>query len=575
MYITALVTIHMAVLGLANLVRVAAESALGLPGSAFLGLPFVFAENVGDQRRRHLSLALALVLIGVPAWYFHWRAGRRAAERDPLVRASAPRAVYAELVIFVTALLVFFHGQFVLSRILEVIIDPPRGSFPPGITPPQFDPLPLAVGPLAMVLVAAPACWLHLRWALADRRAVEVRGTAAALRRARTYGLAFVGGFSLLFGTQFLLNALWDLVFFPRPPVRPSAPSWFVPDSAQDILERTAVFVLPTIVTGAALLALVARSANRVIDGTGHEATEERRSATRRFTLYGFAFFSAIDVLVMLSLALHGLVRQLLGDPDPGGGRPLLAAAGSPLTHVAVFGTAWVLARRAIARDASRLPEREAQADVRRLYHYLIALLTLPMIGFGTAGLLGIVGSYAMSFVTHDTGEIALYATLVIVGVPFWAYHWWRIQREIWTGDAESAMRERRARARRLYLYAAVLGGALATLVFGSAALFRMLNAGFEALGSSVPFWQSTIHDIQHFVIDTVVAFALALWHWRVLRTDRAAERTFVPAAAPAAPSLFAFQVLITGDDVAAARARLEAVLGGAGVVAEGASAER
>src|SRR6266436_2147140 len=79
-YVVLLVAIHMIVLGVANLLRVGAEIALGAPSGGFTGLPFVFAEfnRPREQYREQASLAIALLVVGLPAWIIHFRIAQRA-----------------------------------------------------------------------------------------------------------------------------------------------------------------------------------------------------------------------------------------------------------------------------------------------------------------------------------------------------------------------------------------------------------------------------------------------------------------------------------------------------------------
>jgi len=277
-------------------------------------------------------------------------------------------------------------------------------------------------------------------------------------------------------------------------------------------------------------------------------------------------------VLVSLSFALVGVIRQLLGDPDPGGGRPLLVAAGASLAPVVVLGLAWIYHRRVLEDEAARQPELRAQADMRRLYYYVVSALGLAMIAIGIAGLVGVVGSYAMGYATHQAAEIATYISLVTVGLPFWAFHWTRIERHLWRPDDHArALDERRATLRRGYLYVAMLGGGLALLVAGAAALFQIING---LLAGDLA--RSRLHDVWHLLVDAGVGAAIARGHWRLLRADRdALAQAVVAAPAVASPSAaFAFVVRIEADDAATARARLETALAGTGRI-EGSPAPR
>jgi hypothetical protein len=150
-----------------------------------------------------------------------------------------------------------------------------------------------------------------------------------------------------------------------------------------------------------------------------------------------------------------------------------------------------------------------------------------------------------MGLNTHGNGETAAYIALVIVGAPAWALAWWPAQRKL-TDD------ERRSLPRRAYLYLAILGGVLGVLVFGSATLYRLLNA---ALARDFPI--STWHDIWHFTVDGAVSAAAFLVHLSAVRADRSAQQPTV--------ARHSLTVLVRAADAAAARARLATALEGQG----------
>src|SRR5581483_9970896 len=114
----------------------------------------------------------------------------------------------------------------------------------------------------------------------------------------------------------------------------------------------------------------------------------------------------------------------------------------------------------------------------------------------------------------------SLFLTLVVVGLPTWLAHWRPAP-----PDAE-----RRALSRRLYLFAALLGSVLTLLGSGAYAIQRLLALLLGA--STIPPWT----DVEHAASLSVVALAVALYHWRVLRADgeqRATEIVETPTALP------------------------------------------
>lgn len=578
-HVTCLVAIHMAVLGATNVLRVLAELALGAPSGSFLGLPFIFAEGFSrpaSVHREQMSLALALLLIGAPVWAFHWRSAQRAARASETDRRSPIRAFYLYLVMFVTALLVFFHLQHALGNTTSALLGPGRPGLPPGQpfgprTVPLEDLPRLVTASLSMVAVAAATWWYHRRVAGDDRAAVAIVGAPAEWRRAHGYGLILVGLFSMILPAIGLLTMLWRVAFDTTPPLPATAPApegrptFITQATPLEVLRWQIPFEIPPLVTGAALWLAHWIPARRIARATTVEGGDERRSVLPKIALYFVVLSSALGVLVSLASALVGVFRQLLGDPDPGGGSPLLVAAGRPISFALVLGLAWIYHRRVLEDEVSRQPELRAQADMRRLYYYVVSALSLAMIAIGSAGLVGVVGSYAMGYQTHQTSEIATYASLVAIGLPFWAFHWTRIERHLWRADEPArALDERRATLRRGYLYAATLGGGLALLVTGAAALFQAIN-GLLAAEFGLP----RLHDLWHLLVDAAVGAAVAIAHWRLHRADRDAIAAAVVAApaVAATPMSFQFVVTLDADDAASARAKLETALAGAGRV--------
>ena len=152
------------------------------------------------------------------------------------------------------------------------------------------------------------------------------------------------------------------------------------------------------------------------------------------------------------------------------------------------------------------------------------------------------VGSQLFGLNEHPHDETATYIALVLVGGAAWLFHW-RTARARLDDD------ERRSMPRRLYLYAAILGGVLGLLVFGSAGLYRILNG---LLG--LAFTRETWHDTWHFAVDSSVAGAVAWWNFRALRADRA-------VLGATGDEVYAVSVLVRAADRDAARARVAAAL--------------
>ena len=538
-YVVLLVAIHMIVLGVANLLRVCAEIALGAPSGGFTGLPFVFAEfnRPREQYREQASLAIALLLVAVPAWYLHYRAADAAARRSAIERGSALRSAYIQIVIFVTALLVFGYGQRVLRLALSAWVIGPAGTQFFFIEP---DWAARAAGAFAMVVAATGALVFHVRLASADRSAVSLSSPAAEIGHLARYALAAIGLAFFTFSFASLLTTLWQqLVFpFPEPSFPPGIPRNVPPRPAQDEIVRfTVASSLPAIVCGVALWAAAWFRAERAVRAGGPA------SVTRRIAVYLVIAISALAVLFSLTSGIGLVLARALGSPIPD--QNLGRELGTSVPFAIVFAVVWWYHRRVVEGDAVRETVAGRAAGIRRAYYYLIAAIGLAMAAVGAAGAIGAIGSGALRLMDHDARETASWIALVVVGGPAWGFHWFTSQRRL---DDD----ERRSLQRRVYLYLAILGSVAAVLVFGSALLFNLLK-GVLAFHFDLALW----HDLWHFSVDTAVGAVALAWHFRLVRADRAA------LVAAGLEETYNVTLVVRAADRAAAQARVAAALQG------------
>jgi hypothetical protein len=534
---------------------------MNAPSGGFTGLPFVFNDfsRPSELYREQASLAIALLAVGGPAWWLSFHSADVAVRRDVAARGSAIRSLYVHLVIFVTALLVFGYGQRTLGLILQGTF---AGALPAGFLEPAWPAR--AAGAGAMVLSAAGALAFHVRISLADRRAAVIGGRAAEIRHLALYGLVVIGLFFAAFSTAFMLQGLWDrlvadsLVTLNRPDY---APPGFQPPTRDQQLFFQLINQIPPIFAGLTLWLATWLPLQRGLRRPGADGEIERRSVVRKLAIYLIVGLSAIVALISTTFGLAAVIRRLLGDPFQEQFTSLVHDLGFPIAFTLIFAPLWLIHRRVVEAEAARETELTRAAVIRRTYTYAVAAIGLAMAAIGAAGIVGVLGSQLMGINTHLNGETATYLSLVLVGLPAWSFHWWQAQRRI---DET----ERRAPQRRGYLYLAVLGGAIGLLVFGSAALYRLLNA---ALAADFPL--STWHDIWHFTVDAAVAGSVFAFHLRVIRADRVV--TTAGPVAETAPAVFTYVVRVPAPTANAARARLAAALPDAQVTpADAASGE-
>ena len=566
-YAVALVSVHMIVLGVANILRVVAELALGAPSGGFTGLPFVFGDfnQPRDLYREQASLAIALLAVGTPAWWWHFRMAQRVACAVE-ERTSALRSFYLHTVVFVTALLVFGYGQRAFRLVLQGIT---FGSV--DVSPTFFGLEPewqaRAAGAAAMAIAASIALVFHLRLSSADRRATSIGGRAAELRHLALYALVVIGLFFATFNTAGTLSGMWrrvadgivpltgipeQLAPAPATEAEPRRPQGTFPPgmppkppvpSRDEMLRFELLGAVPAILAGIALWLGTWLALQRgILSAPDREI--ERRSVIRKLAIYLIVLVSAVTVLVSATFALSTVGRVMLGDPVVQRFTSMWHELSSTVPFAIVFGAVWIFHRRVVESEAARESEIARAATIRRVYIYLISAIGLAMAAIGAAGAIGVLGSQVLGLNTHSHDETATYAALVMVGGAVWAFHWR-------TAVARLDDDERTSLPRRAYLYLAVLGGVLGLLVFGSAALYRLLNAAL-ALSFTLETW----HDVWHFAVDSTVAGVVASWSFRMLRADRAALGT-------ASAETYGVIVLVRALDRDAARARVAGLVAG------------
>jgi hypothetical protein len=506
LYIVGAASLGMLVVGLANL------------GATTLDLLLRPGAIASTYRDAYAGFG-AVTLVGLPVWAVHWGIAQRLARRHGDERASAIRRLYLYLAM---AVLLVAAAIFV-RRFLEDII----GAL--GSQPIEGASVLRATWESVLLL----AFWVyHFRIAAADRAAVGETGASASLRRWYAYGLLLFGLAFLLFGARNLLQEIWVLIVQPAPEATPGG---------------IIASALATMLTGLAVFGFHARWTSG-----GSIAADDRRS-----TLRAVAGFLALAVSVGLTLVgasqlLYYVLARGLGVQHPGGvSTSLLVALAGPASSVLVFGLTWIWQRRQLARDAGQT-EAARQAGVRHLYTHLVAFFAIAAMAIGAAGLLWTLSDQVLNqLLGRPTPEwrdhASLFITLALVGTPMWLTHW----------RAAPDLTERYSLSRRLYLYAALLGSVLAILGSAATLVYRLLGVVLATTGADSG---AAVVDIGRAASVVVVAAALGLYHWRIVRAD-AAARPAAPAPPPAAEQ---FSLQIRGASEAEIRRALDGLPDGA-----------
>lgn len=434
--------------------------------------------NDAQSVRNSVALFGSMSLVGLPVWLLHWLWIEHKVRDDTSERTSALRRLYLYVVLAGAMVVLALSVHDSLSNLILALTG--QSSIRPRLDTIVRD-LPFAV-------VALVGWFAHWRIAARDRALAGEDGRSATLRRWYIYGAAFVGWVTLLAGTASLLQTLWELLV--------SASTY-----------RTAAGlsgpISATLIGGAVWVWHWALLPERRDDGVA--------------TLHSVYLFLALSVAVVGALfgasqLLYYAVGRALDVEHPGGvGGDLLQAAAGPASLAIIYGIGWAYQRQALRRQAGAFAEAPRQAGIRRLYTYLVALVALWVLATGLAGLLWTLADLLLAAPVAFTGDgwrgnVALFSTLVIVGLPVWALHW----QSVVSSEAEV-----RSLARRLYVYLSLIGATLSLITGAAWALYRILSL-LLGEASSV----SVLTDLSHALAIAIVAAAVAGYHWRVLRSD-------------------------------------------------------
>ena len=455
-------------------------------------LRLILSEGVGRGQITGLATWLAAIIVGLPIFLFHWLMAQRFAAGDEEERASVVRRI-------------FLYGLMgagaapIISNIYR-LVDNAFLSLTGG-TFENYYPYDLTTGQHLAAIAVWAVVWFYLwRQVLLDNQAIRLHDSNLTVRRLYLVVLAVAGLVMVSLGAVSLLQTLLEIPagFFWRNPVA---------HGSAKLLVGGPIWVVHWLLLQRAFFSA--------------EPAEER-SVLRKAYLYLAVFVFSVMAVVSATGLLKRLIELALGDePSP---EPLLSQLSLQLPLMVVGVVFWAYHWQVLRQDASRAPEAPRQASVRRIYAYLVAAIGLATLATGLVGLLTILidllTSPAEIGLAYYREQVALFAAMVIVGVPVWLIPW-RVMQNLALApaganqDGIESTDERRSTVRKIYLYFYVFVAALA--VFGSIGWF-VYHILIALLGAELP------EDFLTLVLDALAIGLLAgaIWsyHWWAIRQD-------------------------------------------------------
>lgn len=458
----------------------------------------IVSEGIGEGQIIGLATLLAMIIVGLPIFLFHWLMAQRLVDRSEEERESPIRQIYFYVILAIGATVIFSNVyRLVDNGLITLVGGTPQDYYPYDLTTAEH---------LAAILVWAVVWYYHWR----DTRhrygdqLTSVQEVNLGVRRLYLLAFSLAGLVMVSWGSVGLLQILLQLLSSP-------IVMWHTPvaNYSAQLLVGAAIWVVHWLILQRDF-------------ASGHPA--EERSVLRKVYLYLAVFTFSVMALASATALLKRLIELALGAPPAE--EPLLSQLSLPLPLLVVGIVFWAYHWQVVRHDASQAPEVPRQAGVRRIYAYLVAAVGLTVLLTGVVGLLTqlidmVTSPPATAGLSYYRDQVALFTAMVLVGAPVWLLPWRTMQHlaiipaEEGEEEISTGADERRSTVRKIYLYFFVFVAALA--VFSSAGwfIFEVLKA---LLGADLP--DDFITSVLNALVIAILAVGVWLYHWWAIRRD-------------------------------------------------------
>lgn len=475
---------------------VAAISLIAVTWSVIGLTRLIISEGIGEGQIIGLASLMAVIIVGLPIYLFHWLMAQRLVANSQEEWESPVRVLYFYGIMAAGAVPVISNIYRLLDNLLLNLVGGIRYDYYP------YD-LTAAEHFIAIVMWAVIFIY-HWRLSrpLVNRQSEATLVINLGIRR--FYLLAFsLGGLVMVsWGGVGLLQTLMQIS---------TGVLWQTP-----IADYSAQLLVGTVVWVAHWLLL-----QRDFAG-GHPV--EERSVLRKIYIYLAVFVYSIITLGSGTMLLKRLLELALGAPPSQ--EPLLSQLSVPVPLLVVGGLFWAYHWWVLKQDIRQAPVVPRQAGVRRIYAYLVAAIGLTVTLTGVVGLLTLLIDMLMSSASvgldYYREQTALFVAMTIVGTPVWLLPW-RVMQRLALPPAsvtERSADERRSVVRKIYLYLFVFIASLS--IFGSVGWF-VFHILTWLLGADLPADFST--ELLYALVISLLAIGVWLYHWQAIRRDGQLEQ--------------------------------------------------
>ena len=491
-YAVALISIEVVLWGLINLLR------------------SIVSQTVGGTAEV-LARALALTVVGLPIFLFHWLWAQRLAASDEEERSASLRAVFFYGILLGTLIPLIQNLLALLDRGLLAAAGLQTGKAilgPAGTVPDNL--IAIAINGLVALYF-----WSVLRAEWPKLAATE---NFADVRRLYRYLWVVYGLLMTIFGAQQILRYIV-----------------FVPTGLLGEMTRE------TIINGLALLLIGTPLWVYTWSIVQRSLADEREqdSNLRLAILYLLALSGVATVLTSSAMVLHNLLDKAFGVGISVS--ELVNKIGGPLSIGLPLGAVWAYYGHWLNRHVDSTAEPVRRAGMKRIYLYILSALGLGGTVLGVAMLVQFIIQRFTGglLVQNDTllSNLGRAIGVIAAWLPLWLVTWRRLQAEV-AVPGDQGEHARRSIVRRAYLYLALFAGVIGGMIFAVALVFELVNTALTGQRQST-FTTTVLNDLQLLILFAV----LLAYHLVVMRRDGRS------AAAALAARHKAFKLLVVDSD--------------------------
>lgn len=468
-YTVVLISVEVVLWGLINLLRSVVDETLGGAAEA-------------------LAQALALVLVGVPIFLFHWLWVQRSSGREDEEQTASWRAIFFYTVLLGTLVPVVQNLLALINRVFlgAVRLDTSRAILGGSQTWPD-NLIAIVVNGLAAIYF-----WNVLRreWmTLSDKE------NFADVRRLYRYIWVLYGLAMTIFGAQQTLRFLF----------------YIQAEVLGDIGRETLINGIGLLIIGTPLWFFAWRA---VQDSLVDQA--EQDSNLRVAILYLLALGGTVTVLTTATVILNIVLRKLLGTEIATS--DLIHQIGDQISIGIPLGAVWVYYGHWLNRHIESMHDPVRQAGMKRVYYYVLSILGLGGAFIGAASLIKFIIDLTTgnSMTLDDTlrSNLAIALALIAAWMPLWLLTWQPLQAGASATD-DAGEHARRSVVRKAFLYLALFTGVIGGMSAAVALVFELLRAALTSATNNNSL-ATNLNDLQLLALFST----LLLYHLMILRRD-------------------------------------------------------